>query len=63
MRMLAISSGVNLSHTDVYTCRRGKSGGQVRDEYRDEYDPGRGGYGRAIAEERKKEEEEYGKGR
>ncbi|KPI40173.1 Nuclear cap-binding protein subunit 2 [Cyphellophora attinorum] len=25
---------------------RGKSGGQVRDEYRDEYDPGRGGYGR-----------------
>jgi nuclear cap-binding protein subunit 2 len=27
---------------------RGKSGGQVRDEYRDEYDPGRGGYGRAI---------------
>lgn len=63
MRMLAISSGVNLSHTDVDTCRRGKSGGQVRDEYRDEYDPGRGGYGRAIAEERKKEEEEYGKGR
>ncbi|KAF2733767.1 RNA-binding domain-containing protein [Polyplosphaeria fusca] len=26
---------------------RGKSGGQVRDEYRSEYDPGRGGYGRA----------------
>ena len=43
--------------------RRGKSGGQVRDEYRDEYDPGRGGYGRAIADERLKEEEEYGKGR
>ena len=43
--------------------RRGKSGGQVRDEYRDEYDPGRGGYGRAIAEERQKEEDEYGKGR
>ena len=43
--------------------RRGKSGGQVRDEYRDEYDPGRGGYGRAVAEERLKEEEEYGKGR
>ncbi|MCJ1388235.1 nuclear cap binding complex subunit [Xylographa bjoerkii] len=42
---------------------RGKSGGQVRDEYRDEFDPGRGGYGRAIAEERLKEEEEYGKGR
>ena len=43
--------------------RRGKSGGQVRDEYRDEYDPGRGGYGRAVADERRKEEEEYGKGR
>ncbi|KAL8801873.1 MAG: hypothetical protein Q9182_004162 [Xanthomendoza sp. 2 TL-2023] len=42
---------------------RGKSGGQVRDEYRDEFDPGRGGYGRAIAEERQKEEEEYGRGR
>ncbi|KAL9577883.1 MAG: hypothetical protein Q9203_007292, partial [Teloschistes exilis] len=41
---------------------RGKSGGQVRDEYRDEFDPGRGGYGRAIAEERLKEEEEYGRG-
>ncbi|KAF2272397.1 nuclear cap-binding protein subunit 2 [Westerdykella ornata] len=27
---------------------RGKSGGQVRDEYRDTYDPGRGGYGRAM---------------
>ena len=51
-----------------YSCltqgnRRGKSGGQVRDEYRNEYDPGRGGYGRAIAEERQKEEDEYGKGR
>jgi len=29
---------------------RGKSGGQVRDEYRDEYDPGRGGFGRAYDE-------------
>lgn len=43
--------------------RRGKSGGQVRDEYREEFDPGRGGYGRAIDMERQKEEEEYGKGR
>ncbi|KIV91912.1 hypothetical protein PV10_06403 [Exophiala mesophila] len=42
---------------------RGKSGGQVRDEYRDEFDPGRGGYGRAIDAERRKEEEEYGTGR
>lgn len=54
---------VDLSLLTFFPCRRGKSGGQVRDEYRDEYDPGRGGYGRAIAEERKKEEEEYGKGR
>lgn len=46
-----------------FSRRRGKSGGQVRDEYRDEYDPGRGGYGRAIDAERLKEEEEYGKGR
>jgi hypothetical protein len=30
--------------------RRGKSGGQVRDEYREEFDPGRGGYGRAYDE-------------
>ncbi|KAF2673283.1 RNA-binding domain-containing protein [Microthyrium microscopicum] len=29
---------------------RGKSGGQVRDEYREEYDPGRGGYGRVYEE-------------
>ncbi|KAL9098715.1 MAG: hypothetical protein Q9163_005674 [Psora crenata] len=42
---------------------RGKSGGQVRDEYRNEFDPGRGGYGRALAEERQKEEDEYGAGR
>ncbi|RMJ23313.1 hypothetical protein PHISP_05808 [Aspergillus sp. HF37] len=43
---------------------RGKSGGQVRDEYREEYDPGRGGYGRAYAEDQmRREEEEYGRGR
>lgn len=42
---------------------RGKSGGQVRDEYREEYDPGRGGYGRAYDEQRAREEEEYGQGR
>ncbi|KAJ4295079.1 nuclear cap binding complex subunit [Kalmusia sp. IMI 367209] len=30
---------------------RGKSGGQVRDEYREEYDPGRGGFGRALQQE------------
>lgn len=52
---------VDVSVTKIHS--RGKSGGQVRDEYRDEYDPGRGGYGRAIAEERQREEEQYGKGR
>nr|POF07126.1 nuclear cap-binding protein subunit 2 [Quercus suber] len=31
---------------------RGKSGGQVRDEYRQEFDPGRGGYGKRTQEER-----------
>ncbi|KAI9654092.1 MAG: nuclear cap binding complex subunit [Bathelium mastoideum] len=34
---------------------RGKSGGQVRDEYRNEYDPGRGGYGKALAEDLEEE--------
>ncbi|PLB33942.1 nuclear cap-binding protein subunit CBC2 [Aspergillus candidus] len=42
---------------------RGKSGGQVRDEYREEYDPGRGGYGRAYDAQREREEEEYGAGK
>ncbi|KAL7676871.1 hypothetical protein ACOME3_003117 [Neoechinorhynchus agilis] len=27
---------------------RGRSGGQVRDEYRQDFDPGRGGFGKAI---------------
>lgn len=30
---------------------RGKSGGQVRDEYREDFDEGRGGVGRAIQDE------------
>ncbi|KAI1820322.1 nuclear cap-binding protein subunit 2 [Xylaria intraflava] len=36
---------------------RGKSGGQVRDEYRDDFDEGRGGLGRAIQSERMREAE------
>ncbi|KAK3748628.1 hypothetical protein QZH41_016679 [Actinostola sp. cb2023] len=28
---------------------RGKSGGQVRDEYRDDFDPGRGGFGKQTS--------------
>eukprot|EP00270_Netrium_digitus_P021947 TRINITY_DN9650_c0_g2_i1.p1 TRINITY_DN9650_c0_g2~~TRINITY_DN9650_c0_g2_i1.p1 ORF type:complete len:287 (-),score=74.75 TRINITY_DN9650_c0_g2_i1:103-963(-) len=30
---------------------RGRSGGQVRDEYRTDYDPGRGGYGKLVKKE------------
>ena len=30
---------------------RGRSGGQVRDEYRMDYDPGRGGYGTILQKE------------
>uniref|UniRef100_A0A023GF49 Nuclear cap-binding protein subunit 2 n=1 Tax=Amblyomma triste TaxID=251400 RepID=A0A023GF49_AMBTT len=29
---------------------RGKTGGQVRDEYRTDYDSGRGGYGKLVAQ-------------
>ncbi|KAK4238578.1 hypothetical protein C8A03DRAFT_43695 [Achaetomium macrosporum] len=36
---------------------RGKSGGQVRDEYREDYDEGRGGLGRAIQAARMRERE------
>ncbi|RMD41247.1 hypothetical protein DV735_g3918, partial [Chaetothyriales sp. CBS 134920] len=32
---------------------RGKSGGQVRDEFREEFDAGRGGYGRAYDDDRR----------
>ncbi|KAM0284424.1 hypothetical protein ACHAQH_002000 [Verticillium albo-atrum] len=50
---------------------RGKSGGQVRDEYREDYDEGRGGHGRALEQERLREvhnnnrgaEAEYGRAR
>jgi len=37
---------------------RGKSGGQVRDEYRMDYDPGRGGYG-TVAAKSSHEGQEY----
>ncbi|KAI1393539.1 RNA-binding domain-containing protein [Hypoxylon trugodes] len=51
---------------------RGKSGGQVRDEYRDDFDEGRGGLGRAIQVDRERDnqrnrerdvhtEEDYGR--
>ncbi|KAK5695724.1 nuclear cap binding complex subunit [Elasticomyces elasticus] len=40
---------------------RGKSGGQVRDEYREEFDPGRGGFGKKFREG-EGYGEEYGEG-
>ena len=33
---------------------RGRSGGQVRDEYREEYDPGRGGWGPIMRQQQEK---------
>eukprot|EP01120_Amphizonella_sp_Union-15-10_P014739 TRINITY_DN7267_c0_g1_i2.p1 TRINITY_DN7267_c0_g1~~TRINITY_DN7267_c0_g1_i2.p1 ORF type:complete len:132 (-),score=27.75 TRINITY_DN7267_c0_g1_i2:89-484(-) len=38
---------------------RGKDGGQVRDEYRDDYDPGRGGYGQKRHFEDYEQKETY----
>lgn len=42
---------------------RGKSGGQVRDEHREDYDPGRGGWGaqaqKLEADRRREVEERY----
>ncbi|XP_012564932.1 nuclear cap-binding protein subunit 2 [Hydra vulgaris] len=37
---------------------RGRSGGQVRDEYRNDYDPGRGGYGK-LAQERNRADDSF----
>ena len=37
---------------------RGKSGGQVRDEFREDYDEGRGGWGARIQEEEAREEKQ-----
>uniref|UniRef100_A0A7N0VMW6 Nuclear cap-binding protein subunit 2 n=1 Tax=Kalanchoe fedtschenkoi TaxID=63787 RepID=A0A7N0VMW6_KALFE len=43
---------------------RGRSGGQVRDEYRTDYDPGRGGYGKLVQKELEEQRElvDYGTG-
>ncbi|CAH9113010.1 unnamed protein product [Cuscuta europaea] len=43
---------------------RGRSGGQVRDEYRTDYDPGRGGYGKLVQKELESQRElvDYGTG-
>ncbi|OLL25408.1 Nuclear cap-binding protein subunit 2 [Neolecta irregularis DAH-3] len=39
---------------------RGKSGGQVRDEHREDYDGGRGGWGKRMEAEKKRAEEQGG---
>jgi nuclear cap-binding protein subunit 2 len=39
---------------------RGKSGGQVRDEYREDYDEGRGGLGRAVQQAQRLRDAERG---
>ncbi|XP_057455550.1 nuclear cap-binding protein subunit 2 [Lotus japonicus] len=43
---------------------RGRSGGQVRDEYRTDYDPGRGGYGKLVQKELEAQRQlvDYGSG-
>ncbi|KAF2857501.1 RNA-binding domain-containing protein [Piedraia hortae CBS 480.64] len=46
-----IRCDLDVGFTEGRQFGRGKSGGQVRDEYREEYDPGRGGYGKRMREE------------
>lgn len=42
---------------------RGKSGGQVRDEHRTDYDPGRGGYGKGAGDGERDKERDRDRGR
>ncbi|KAI5835689.1 RNA-binding domain-containing protein [Schizophyllum commune Tattone D] len=50
-----IRCDLDLGYKEGRQFGRGKSGGQVRDEYRQDYDPGRGGWG---AQARRREVEE-----
>ncbi|KAM5532034.1 hypothetical protein V8D89_014285 [Ganoderma adspersum] len=58
-----IRCDLDLGYRDGRQFGRGKSGGQVRDEHRQDYDPGRGGWGaqaqRAEIERRREVEERY----
>jgi hypothetical protein len=58
-----IRCDLDLGYKDGRQFGRGKSGGQVRDEHRQDYDPGRGGWGaqaqRAEIERRREVEERY----
>ncbi|KZT26264.1 RNA-binding domain-containing protein [Neolentinus lepideus HHB14362 ss-1] len=58
-----IRCDLDLGYKDGRQFGRGRSGGQVRDEHRQDYDPGRGGWGaqaqRAEIERRREVEERY----
>ncbi|KAI0035046.1 RNA-binding domain-containing protein [Vararia minispora EC-137] len=58
-----IRCDLDLGYREGRQFGRGKSGGQVRDEHRTDYDPGRGGWGaqalRAEIERRREVEERY----
>ncbi|KAF7322869.1 Nuclear cap-binding protein subunit 2 [Mycena chlorophos] len=58
-----IRCDLDLGYTEGRQFGRGKSGGQVRDEHRQDYDPGRGGWGaqaqRLEIERRREVEERY----
>ena len=58
-----IRCDLDLGYREGRQFGRGKSGGQVRDEHRQDYDPGRGGWGaqaqRAEIERRREVEERY----
>ncbi len=57
-----IRTDIDAGFKDGRQFGRGKSGGQVRDEYRDMYDPGRGGWGvqERIRLERERERKQRG---
>lgn len=61
-----IRCDLDLGYKEGRQFGRGKSGGQVRDEHRQDYDPGRGGWGaqaqRLEVERRKAVEERYQEG-
>ena len=58
-----IRCDLDLGYKEGRQFGRGKSGGQVRDEHRQDYDPGRGGWGaqaqRLEIERRREVEERY----
>ncbi|KIJ16888.1 hypothetical protein PAXINDRAFT_74697 [Paxillus involutus ATCC 200175] len=53
-----IRCDLDLGYKEGRQFGRGKSGGQVRDEHRQDYDPGRGGWGAQAQVDRRREVEE-----